>query len=238
MSRKTLKAFTLIELLVVISIVAILVAFLLPALSKSRDAAMNTKCLSNLRGLSLGDAAYRSDWKSWFCQVSDYVEQLAPYTNTDAKFYTFGYGKSNLMRQAHPFKCVLVVKGSVYDGPYGEGMKTIFGVGMADYAPNTALHFNSVSWTNRYITLRRDSELVHSPSEVLNFTEAVGGVSRVDYSTFSADFRHNQFTTMPMMYLGGNATIMSKTGSVITAGNFSRGANNTTSFADRPYFWW
>jgi prepilin-type N-terminal cleavage/methylation domain-containing protein len=238
MLKRAKLGFTLVELLVVIAITGVLIAVLLPALSKSRDVAINTKCLSNLRGLSVADATYREDWKRWFCQVNDYVEQLAPYTNTDKKFYTFGYGNAHLMRQAHPFKCPLVTPGSIYDGPYGVGMKTIFGVGMSDYAPNTALHFNTVSFTNRYITLRRDTELTHSPSEILNFTEAQGGVSRVDYSTFSVDFRHNQFTSMPMMYLGGNAVVMTKTGSVITNGNFSRGANNTTAFLDRPYFWW
>jgi len=58
--RKT-KAFTLIELLVVISIIALLVSILMPALAKAREQAHRAYCLSNLRSLAIGWLMYADE---------------------------------------------------------------------------------------------------------------------------------------------------------------------------------
>ena len=55
---QTGKAFTLIELLVVISIIALLVSILMPALAKAREQAKQAVCLINLRNLSLAWTLY------------------------------------------------------------------------------------------------------------------------------------------------------------------------------------
>lgn len=56
-------AFTLIELLVVISVIALLIGILLPALGSARETSRRAKCLTNLRGIGTGLAVYLNDYK-------------------------------------------------------------------------------------------------------------------------------------------------------------------------------
>ncbi|MBI9016799.1 MAG: type II secretion system protein [Phycisphaerae bacterium] len=55
------KAFTLIELLVVISIIALLVSILMPALSKARKSAKSVVCMSNLKQWATISVMYTGD---------------------------------------------------------------------------------------------------------------------------------------------------------------------------------
>ncbi|MFG0248904.1 MAG: type II secretion system protein [Phycisphaeraceae bacterium JB051] len=61
MTDRNHNGFTLIELLVVISIIALLVAILLPALGKARNAAKAMMCLANQRQIGVGASIYSND---------------------------------------------------------------------------------------------------------------------------------------------------------------------------------
>ena len=59
--RARSSGFTLIELLVVVSIIALLVSILLPALGKAREQAKAAVCKSNLRTIGLSETLYAAD---------------------------------------------------------------------------------------------------------------------------------------------------------------------------------
>jgi prepilin-type processing-associated H-X9-DG protein/prepilin-type N-terminal cleavage/methylation domain-containing protein len=69
------RGFTLVELLVVIGISALLIAMLLPALNKARQAANAAACASNLRQLGIAFRGYAADNKD--------IVAMAYYRNKD-----------------------------------------------------------------------------------------------------------------------------------------------------------
>lgn len=58
LSKPTRRGFTLIELLVVISIIATLMALILPAIQQAREAGRRTQCLNNLKNVTLAAISF------------------------------------------------------------------------------------------------------------------------------------------------------------------------------------
>lgn len=61
MGYRICRAFTLIELLVVVSIIALLIALILPVLKEAREAGRDVSCLSNLRQLGVVGFGFMAD---------------------------------------------------------------------------------------------------------------------------------------------------------------------------------
>jgi len=63
MIDKSRSFFTLVELLVVISVIAILMGLLLPAITAARDTAVTSSCANNLSSIYKAFAMYELDWQ-------------------------------------------------------------------------------------------------------------------------------------------------------------------------------
>ena len=87
-SRSAAGGFTLVELLVVIGIVALLIGMVMPALGKARVAANRTRCLSNVRQITLAVLMYGGENRGKCPAVSRWngTATLAGSLENDADF--------------------------------------------------------------------------------------------------------------------------------------------------------
>ena len=89
-SKRGKRAFTLIELLVVISIIALLLSILMPALAKVKEQGKKTVCMSNFKQLGLSLFMYsdsnKNKWPSKFNVPSS--DPLSAHNGKAIKYYS------------------------------------------------------------------------------------------------------------------------------------------------------
>ena len=103
------NGFTLIELLVVIAIVSVLVAVLLPTLSRSRQAAQRVVCGSNLRQMGVALQTYVTESRGHLPMIIEPIWFTGPiYQNTSFTVDPFEADPGGLPK--YPFAFVNVMK--------------------------------------------------------------------------------------------------------------------------------
>lgn len=121
-------AFTIVELLVVMSIIAVLIALLIPAISKAREQAKYVLCMSNLRQNIVALNGYLSDSDDWLPLPWSSAWDGFPVAITGGKAYNQGLLYPYLNNNASTLFCpdmIEAVPGSwkMFTDPRG-GAKT------------------------------------------------------------------------------------------------------------------
>jgi prepilin-type N-terminal cleavage/methylation domain-containing protein len=94
------NGFTIIELLIVVSIIALLIGILLPAIGKARDDARVKASMSNLRQLGVAHKAYAADWADR--HVTYVRDNLGLYAGDVVRYNEEIYGPGSDRYKVHP----------------------------------------------------------------------------------------------------------------------------------------
>ncbi len=222
------RAFTLIELLVVISIIALLIGILLPALGTARESGRSTTCLSALRQWGIAAAAYMNDYKSYLPGENNlsnpstgpdpgaWYNELPTYVNASRYHQVFdGTANPTMYKNQNIWWCNTA---RVLYGP-----PAVTGGGNAfDYAWNAILNGTGTYGPNRSSTIdhiRTDG--LPSVSNIVIMSEPTSRVPTV--SIGSLDDRHHGEQKVNVLFADSHVSTVDT-----VAGNTQSSGSTTT----------
>jgi prepilin-type N-terminal cleavage/methylation domain-containing protein/prepilin-type processing-associated H-X9-DG protein len=208
-SYKT-RAFSLVELLVVISIIALLISLIMPAISKSREVALQTRCTGNLRQFGTPLAMYSDANKDWM-PTSGYshvpatapnapnwagisadimgIKYITEYTANNLAFNQ-QINQSTLTRKNGIFQC----PSDRYLGTWGASLaSTSYGWNDSPYGLGRNDVFNYTP-SQQHARTRRSQ--IKIPSDTIMLGDRITGITNpvTGWGTFT-EYQHSQFDT-------------------------------------------
>jgi prepilin-type N-terminal cleavage/methylation domain-containing protein len=153
------RGFTIIELLVVVSIIALLVGILLPAIGKARDQAQLTKSQANVKQLGTAVSTYGAEWNDR--QVTWITDNFSKYGANPAAAFA---GYQTATGQPHPWAIL----------GYGQGVIWVWALAGTTYLPadfsQTATKFGTFRLPNsrafsQYLNGRFYDPIFYAPKD-------------------------------------------------------------------------
>ena len=191
-NRRYDRAFTLVELLVVMSIIAMLLAVILPALGMARSQAKKAVCASNLDQLGLAFSMYLNDYNR---RVFPLAQMGRDNTGQLGIFWYFGFEPGTSFSLPEGRRLLFREYAKLY--PYIRQYDSVeicpaFPYGSSKYKPK----YNT-KWMTYGINSRLSIDLREPGRKVIDFDKYTGGVSNILVFTDSSQVNAFQSPASP-----------------------------------------
>jgi len=212
--NKNQRGFTLVELLVVIGIIALLIAILMPALSRAREAAKGVQCLSNLRQIGVAVSMYVQASKGWLPPYRTAITGFAPppaypyywqflaafYQNEEPRVWecpsdSFNIGASGPIRRHFNERMYSGVKDASFS--YGWNIRL----------PKSLNNIYPTLPGFSYVTNPSPVSKIKAPSEAMIFMDAASSVVGPDYVDLPNTWRFDHNKKTACLFVDGHADL-------------------------------